>query len=333
MGEAFLLYLSTILTDECVGGQKQAAPRRRAAVSLRGTVRAYIISWLVQRRERERRAMLSGWGGMQQLEPKWRMSNAGCRSGMHSNYEYHSLADSKLQRRSCDAKGSHCTHTHYGVITFAAAAGEPGCSLSLPIIIRRVVKSLPLFYIYLYIGKFFFVRDPRMGNISINRKSGITWQIICFASLSYCCFFFVVVFPIVRPSAISQDSWSSAHSFVTSIFIPDPYYILSISASLTCRTYLISSSGDRNLRRYCFLVRVYCISSLWSFYVGRRPASGQKVSSVVGHLPHWKGALIFGWKQVERLKSQFSTKCLLKNKTPRVAIMAIFVQGAVWSGI
>ena len=73
-----------------------------------------------------------------------------------------------------------------------------------------------------------------MGNISINRKSGITWQIICFASLSYCCFFFVVVFPIVRPSAISQDSWSSAHSFVTSIFIPDPYYILSISASLTC---------------------------------------------------------------------------------------------------
>ena len=156
-----------------------------------------------------------------------------------------------------------------------------------------------------------------MGNISINRKSGITWQIICFASLSYCCFFFVVVFPIVRPSAISQDSWSSAHSFVTSIFIPDPYYILSISASLTCRTYLISSSGDSNLRRYCFLVRVYCISSLWSFYVGRRPASGQKVSSVVGHLPQWKGALIFGWKQVERLKSQFSTKCLLKNKSPK----------------
>ena len=54
MGEAFLLYLSTILTDECVGGQKQAAPRRRAAVSLRGTVRAYLISWLVQRREREK---------------------------------------------------------------------------------------------------------------------------------------------------------------------------------------------------------------------------------------------------------------------------------------
>ena len=102
-------------------------------------------------REREGPCCRGEGGGMQQLEPKWRMSNAGCLSGMHSNYEYHSLADSKLQRRSCDAKGSHCTHTHYGVITFAAAAGEPGCSLSLPIIIRRVVKSLPLFSIYIYI--------------------------------------------------------------------------------------------------------------------------------------------------------------------------------------